>query len=180
MNIIAEIETGAGASFLFDTEALVQDVCTAVLAAEGFTHDAEVQIVITGDAEIRELNREHRGIDKETDVLSFPNLSFDEGGGQDGYDYEAVIRAQYHDCMNPDTGRVMLGDVVVNADAVKRQAKAFDHSEKREFAFLVAHSMLHLIGYDHMLSDEATSMEEKQEAVLRSLGITRDITDGGV
>ena len=171
MNIITELVREAGREFLFDEENLVRDVCTAVLAAEGWDADAEVTVTLTDDARIRELNKDHRGIDKETDVLSFPNISFE--GGEDGIDHDAAIKEQWAGCTDPDTGRVLLGDIVLNTEAVKRQAESFGHSEKREFAFLIAHSMLHLIGYDHMLSDEAGNMEKKQEEVLHSLGIGR-------
>ena len=78
------------------------------------------------------------------------------------------------DLINPDTGKIMFGDIVINEKRVREQAIEYGHSERREFAFLVAHSMLHLCGYDHMESDEATVMEKKQEEVLSSLGITRD------
>ena len=78
------------------------------------------------------------------------------------------------DLLNPDTGNIMFGDIVVNENRVREQAKEYGHSEKREFAFLIAHSMLHLCGYDHMEEDEAAVMENKQREVLEALGITRD------
>ena len=78
------------------------------------------------------------------------------------------------DYFDPDTGELILGDIIISVDRVKEQAESYGHSQKREFAFLVAHSMLHLCGYDHMEEDEAKVMEAKQEQVLASLGITRD------
>ena len=78
------------------------------------------------------------------------------------------------DLLNPDTGNIMFGDIVVNEDRVRSQAQEYGHSTKREFAFLIAHSMLHLCGYDHMEEDEAKVMEKKQSDVLNTLGITRD------
>jgi probable rRNA maturation factor len=119
-------------------------------------------------ARIREQNRECRGIDRETDVLSFPNLDFErEGEFLIDEDNEA-------DCFDPDSGELILGDIMISVDRVKEQAESYGHSTKREFAFLVAHSMLHLCGYDHMEEGEAAVMEKKQEDILTGLGITRE------
>ena len=93
------------------------------------------------------------------------------------YETEAdfsAAEAQEADCFDPETGELMLGDIIISADNVKEQAQKFGHSEKREFAFLTAHSMLHLCGYDHMVKEEAEIMERKQEEALDKLGITRD------
>jgi probable rRNA maturation factor len=79
------------------------------------------------------------------------------------------------DCFDPESGELLLGDIIISVDKVREQAANFGHSEKREFAFLVAHSMLHLCGYDHMTEEEAGIMESRQEKVLENLGITRDI-----
>jgi probable rRNA maturation factor len=142
-------------------------VIEAVLKSEGCPFDATVNLLITDNEGIREYNRQYREIDKETDVLSFPNLDFDAPG-----DFGKVTenKADYFD---PDSGELILGDVIVSADKVIEQAENYGHDQKREFAFLVAHSMLHLCGYDHMADDERVVMEEKQEAVLQGLGITR-------
>ena len=78
------------------------------------------------------------------------------------------------DYFDPESGELLLGDIIISADKVKEQAQKYGHSEKREFAFLTAHSMLHLCGYDHMAEEEAKLMEQKQEEVLTVLGITRD------
>ena len=115
------------------------------------------------------MNRQFRGIDKPTDVLSFPNVSYEEAG-----DFSVMDSEQKVDLLNPDTGAIMFGDIVINEARVRSQAEEYGHSLKREFAFLVAHSMLHLCGYDHMEEDEAKVMEEKQRNVLSSLGINRD------
>ena len=106
--------------------------------------------------------------DRETDVLSFPNLDFDRPG-----DFE-ISEDREADYFDPDTGELILGDIIISVDRIKEQAESYGHSRKREFAFLVAHSMLHLCGYDHMEEGEAKVMEAKQEQVLSSLGITRD------
>ena len=85
-----------------------------------------------------------------------------------------LLGEQLVDLLDPDTGKIMFGDIVINEDRVRSQAEDYGHSIKREFAFLVAHSMLHLCGYDHMEEEEAKVMEKKQEDVLGELGITRD------
>ena len=102
------------------------------------------------------------------DVLSFPNVDFETEGV---FDIPEEMEADYFD---PDNGELILGDIILSVDRIAEQAENYGHSVKREFAFLVAHSMFHLCGYDHMEPDEATRMEEKQEAVLTALQITRD------
>lgn len=165
MTLYAENETDI--TFPFPVEETATQVIEAVLKSEGCPFDATVNLLITDNEGIREYNRQYREIDKETDVLSFPNLDFDAPG-----DFGRVTenKADYFD---PDSGELILGDVIVSADKVIEQAENYGHDQKREFAFLVAHSMLHLCGYDHMADDERVVMEEKQEAVLQGLGITR-------
>lgn len=154
--------------FPFDTEAVGRIVCEAALESEGCPFEAQVNLVLTDNAGIRELNREYRGIDRETDVLSFPNLDFDKAGI-----FEIPADAEA-DCFDPDTGELMLGDIMISVDKVREQAESYGHSLRREFAFLVAHSMLHLCGYDHVEPEEAEIMERKQEELLTGLEITRD------
>lgn len=165
MTLYAENETDV--TFPFPVEETATLVIEAVLKSEGCPFDATVNLLITDNEGIREYNRQYREIDKETDVLSFPNLDFDAPG-----DFGKVTenKADYFD---PDSGELILGDVIVSADKVIEQAENYGHDQKREFAFLVAHSMLHLCGYDHMADVERVVMEEKQEAVLQGLGITR-------
>ena len=162
------VENEVEATFDFDIEAVAKSVSQAVLDSEGCKYDVEINLTITDDEGIREMNRDFRDIDKPTDVLSFPNVSYEEAGVFD------VIEDQMLDLYNPDSGKIMFGDIVINEKRVRTQASDYGHSEKREFAFLVAHSMLHLCGYDHMEEDEAKVMEKKQSDVLESLGITRD------
>ena len=88
----------------------------------------------------------------------------------DGNDDSEMIISEY---FNPDSGELMLGDIIISLDKVMEQAEKYGHSSRRELAFLVAHSMMHLFGYDHMESTEAEVMEKKQEDVLQILGITR-------
>ena len=130
-----------------------------MLHSESFCGDAEVSVSFVNNAQIRELNREHRGKDAETDVLSFPM-------GENGvYD------------RNPETGAYILGDIVISVEKAMHQAELYGHTLQREIGFLTVHSMLHLLGYDHEESGlAALRMREKEEAVLETLGLTRDVT----
>lgn len=160
------VENEVGKDMPFPVEETVKLVCEAVLKEEKCPYEAQVSLVLTDNDGIHEVNRETRGIDRPTDVLSFPNLEFEREGvfcPEDGAD-----------CFDPDTGELILGDIMISLDKVLEQAEEYGHSVRREFAFLVAHSMLHLCGYDHMEEEAAGVMERKQEEILAGLGITRD------
>ena len=161
------LENEIEAEFPFPVEETAKIVMEEVLRTEGCPYEATMNLLITDNEGIREFNREYREIDRETDVLSFPNLDFDKPG-----DFSKAKESQA-DYFDPDSGELLLGDVIISADKVKEQAESYGHGEKREFAFLVAHSMLHLCGYDHMEDEERLVMEKKQEDVLQGLGITR-------
>ncbi|SFD02670.1 rRNA maturation RNase YbeY [Butyrivibrio sp. YAB3001] len=163
------VENEVDAHFDFDPDDVARKVAEEVLKQEGCNFEVEINLLITDDDGIREMNSEFRQIDNPTDVLSFPNVSYETAG-----DFSVIEGEQKVDLINPDTGEVYFGDIVINENRVRSQASEYGHSEKREFAFLVAHSMLHLCGYDHMEADEAAVMEEKQNLVLNALGITRD------
>lgn len=140
----------------------VKSVCEAVLAEEDCDFDAQLSVTLVDNDAIREINRAQRGIDRPTDVLSFPMLEFDENGNAEG-EYEM------------DGDFVMLGDIVISMERAHEQAQEYGHSFLREVAFLTAHSMLHLLGYDHEDDKQGEEiMCEKQEKVLNLLGITRD------
>lgn len=156
-----------GVSFDFDAADVAQQVCEAVLMSENCPYDAGVYLLVTDEEEVHRMNLDYRGIDRTTDVLSFPAVPFDAES-----DFSAVEENEM-DYIDPDTGILQLGDIVINASRVWEQAQEYGHSPRREFAFLVAHSMLHLCGYDHMTPEESAQMEERQESVLQSLGITR-------
>jgi probable rRNA maturation factor len=151
----------------FDYETVARQVMDTALDQENCPYEAEVSLVLTTGEEIRRVNREFRDIDKETDVLSFPMIPFPSPA-----DY-GIIEDMEDDCFNPDTGELLLGDIMISVPRMMEQAKSYGHSQLREFAFLVAHSMLHLLGYDHMVPEETAVMEEKQEAVLERLQIKR-------
>lgn len=163
------VENETEVTFPFDVEEIVEQVAEAVLDAEECPYETQVNVLLTDNEGIHEFNREHRGIDRETDVLSFPNVDFETEGD---FDIDEEREADYFD---PDTGELILGDIIISVDKVMEQAESYGHSTKREFAFLVAHSMLHLCGYDHMEEEEAKVMEAKQEEILTALGITRDM-----
>lgn len=162
------VENETAVEFPFPVEETVRTVCEAVLESENCPYETQVNVVLTDNSGIREMNRECRGIDRETDVLSFPNVDFEQEGV---FEIDEDREADYFD---PDTGELMLGDILISVDKVMEQAQNYGHSVRREFAFLVAHSMLHLCGYDHMEEAEAKVMERKQEEILAELGITRD------
>lgn len=136
---------------------LIRRSCHAVLQMEGFEGDAEVDVSIVDNDQIRVINNEQRRIDAVTDVLSFPL-------GENGvYD------------KNPATGAFMLGDIVLSAERAASQAEQFGHDFRREVGYLTVHSMLHLLGYDHVNGGmEAVHMREKEEQVMTELGLPRN------
>ena len=166
--MIFYVDNEVMAEFPFDIEKLSTEVASEVLRLERCDLDVQVNLLITDDEGIREINRDSRDIDSPTDVLSFPNISFETPG-----DFSVCDGPQKIDIVDPDTGLIFFGDIVINENRVREQAESYGHSLKREFAFLVAHSMLHLCGYDHMEEEEERIMFEKQEKVLDNLGIVR-------
>lgn len=160
------IEEEAEPFFGFDHKKLAEEVIRTALKIEQFPYEVEVNLLLVSLDEIHNINREQRQIDCPTDVLSFPMIAYDSPGN-----FSNIEKDQ--DNFNPDSGEALLGDIVLCVDKVKEQAKQFGHSEKREYAFLILHSVLHLLGYDHMEPEEAKQMEEKQNYILDSMGIAR-------
>ena len=146
---------------------IAEEVVEGALDYIGCPYEAEVNLLLTMNEQIHEMNLEFREIDRPTDVLSFPMLSYATPG-----DF-SFLEDENDDDFNPDTGEAILGDIIISVDKVKEQAESFGHSEEREFAFLIVHSMLHLFGYDHMEPDEAAVMEAKQRQILEEMNITR-------
>ena len=169
MTIIYEHE--AGDMLPFEEEALAADVINASLDEIGCPYEVQVSLTITDSSGIQEMNKEFRDIDAPTDVLSFPMLDYEQPG--DFSFLEEEVDGDQTDLFDPESGELVLGDIVINSDRVFSQANEFGHSIKREYAFLIAHSMLHLMGYDHMSPEEAAEMEALQEKILSGLGITR-------
>lgn len=140
-----------------DMEQLIELCTRAALEEEQIEEDAQVSVTLVDNEAIREINNEHRGIDKATDVLSFPL------GDEDSFDTD------------PETGAILLGDIVISLERAKEQAEEYGHSYRREVAFLITHSLFHLLGYDHVDSEEDERlMFGKQDKVLEKLGITRE------
>ncbi len=137
-----------------NAEKLIEDCAEAALEEENITDDAELSVTFTDNENIRKLNSEFRGIDRETDVLSFP------------------MGDEEFEC-DPDNGAILLGDIVISLERAAAQAEEYGHSFMREVAFLITHSLFHLLGYDHMNEDEEREMFSKQEKVLEKLGIVR-------
>ena len=136
---------------------LIRRCCKAVLVHEGFTDLAEISVSIVDDETIHELNLKHRGIDRSTDVLSYPM-------GENG-EYD----------INYDTGAKILGDIIISIEHAYEQAEKYGHTLQREIGFLTVHSLLHLLGYDHENGGlEAVQMREKEEAVLTKIGLKRN------
>ena len=149
--------------------ALAKKVIEHILQKEGCPFDCEVNLTMTDNDGIQAVNKEFRDMDKPTDVLSFPNCDFDTPGEFSQFRDEDV----YFDCFNPENDYVVLGDIMISRDKMLAQAEEYGHGVTREYAFLIAHSVLHLIGYDHMEEEEAKHMEAKQNEYLNDLGITR-------
>lgn len=149
-----------------DCEQIADTVVEGVLDYENCPYEAEVNLLLTMNKEIQEMNAQFREIDRATDVLSFPMIDFENTGEFDFLEEDD----SYFNC---DTGELMLGDIVISKEKVIAQAEEYGHTIKREYAFLIAHSMLHLLGYDHMEEQERLEMERKQKEILEQLGITR-------
>ena len=161
------VENETDKKFDFAVEEVVEKVARTVLEMENCPYEVCLNLLITNNEGIRTYNKDYRQIDKETDVLSFPNVEYEKAG-----DFSMAEKMQA-DCFDPDSGELLLGDIIISVQKVEEQAKEYGHSELREFAFLTAHSMFHLCGYDHMNDEEAAVMENKQETVLEKLGFVR-------
>lgn len=161
-----QIEKEIDISWKFDYEALIRTVILAAIDYEVCPYEAEIGVVLTDNESICEINRQYRGIDRPTDVLSFPMAEYKTPA-----DFENL--KEQKDCFNPETGELLLGDIMISVEKVDSQAEEYGHSRERELGFLVAHSMLHLFGYDHQKEEEQTCMEEHQEAILKSIELGR-------
>lgn len=145
-------------------EKLLGRVIPAALEAEGVTVPCEVDVLLTDDAGIHQINLEQRQVDRPTDVLSFPMFEFTPGEPPTD-DADA----------DPETGLVPLGDMVISLERARAQGEEYGHGTEREVAYLAVHSVLHLLGYDHMdEGPQKRQMREREEAILDSLGISRD------
>ena len=142
---------------------LIEKTIELCMKSESLDKAYEVSVLIVDDEEIRAINKEHREIDRSTDVLSFPMAEFVNGELiSDEGDYDLELE------------ELMLGDIIISAETAKRQAEEYGHSFEREIAFLTAHSCFHLLGYDHMEEEEEKIMLGKQESILQQMGLKRD------
>lgn len=145
--------------------ALIRKTIRKVLELEGVTVPCEVDVSLTDDEHIHQINREMRQVDKPTDVLSFPEFEFTPG--QPPTEADAAL-------CDVATGLLPLGDMVLSMERVQAQAKEFGHSKSRELAYLVTHSVLHLLGYDHLdEGEQKAQMREREDAIMAQLGIER-------
>ncbi len=165
MTLQTEVETEIDLKLNIETEA--SDIINFTIDYLECPWECEVNLTITDNQGIRELNKEFRNLDKPTDVLSFPLVDYEEPLNF------SIAENNEEDYFNPDTGELMLGDIVISAEKVIEQAREYGHSVKREFCFLIVHSMLHLFGHDHMEDDERLVMENLQKQILEKAGITR-------
>ncbi len=161
-----QIEYEAEKELGIDYAVLANDVARKVLEMEECPYEVSISLVLTDNEEIKKVNEEFRDIPAPTDVLSFPMISFERP-----LDFSPVEEDDSY--FDLDTGELLLGDIMISVDKVLSQAQEYGHSAAREFCFLVAHSMLHLLGYDHMTPGDAALMEAKQEQALNELGIFR-------
>ncbi len=167
INMTFQIEDESNIDLGIDYKSVIERTIKKALEYEQCPYEAEVNVVLTVNDEIQQINREYRQIDAPTDVLSFPMI-----------DYEAEadfshVEDRAEEYFNMETGELLLGDIIISVEKVIEQAKLYGHSVTRELAFLVAHSMLHLMGYDHMEENERAVMENRQRKILAQLGISR-------
>lgn len=168
MTLNYENETEITLDLEESAEELAGKVIRAGLEETRCPYEAQVNLLVTDSENIRKMNLEFRQIDRPTDVLSFPMQEYDSPA-----DFSAFRKT---DCsvFDPETGELMLGDIVINAERVISQAREYGHSQRREFAFLIAHSLLHLLGFDHMEEEERAEMEARQRNIMDLLAIYRD------
>ncbi len=159
-----ELDTGIPEHY----EDIVRDIIEGSLDFLDCPYECEINVIFTDDEGICEINKQYRNIDAPTDVLSFPLVDYDRPGS---FDELENFPLEY---FNQDTGELMLGDIILNVNRIKKQAQEYGHTRRREVAFLTAHSMLHLAGYDHIDDSERIIMEELQEKILTLKGYTRD------
>nr|WP_113674936.1 rRNA maturation RNase YbeY [Vallitalea guaymasensis] len=146
---------------------IINKVIAVSLDQEKCPYEIEVSVTITNNEEIRKINREHRDMDKPTDVLSFPLIDFTKPSEFEDIDED---NDEWFDL---DTGELMLGDIIISLERAYEQAKEYGHSIEREIGFLTAHSMLHLMGYDHIINEEEQVMNAKQQQILNEVGLKR-------
>ncbi len=166
MDLIIEKETED--SFDFDYEKAAESIIEQALDYLKCPYEVQVNLTLTDNKGIHEINKEYRQIDRPTDVLSFPLIDYEEPNV-----FPENLEEAAEDYFDLDTGELMLGDIIISVEKCKEQAAEYGHSVLREYSFLIVHSILHLFGYDHMEDDERAVMEQKQREILDTAGISR-------
>lgn len=146
-------------------DGLFQAVGEQVLSQQGVDMDASVSVSLVEEEEIQRINREFRGVDRVTDVLSFPMLA---GKLKELQDHDLVGN------FDPETGCLFLGDLVLCPARIVEQAQEYGHSQRREYGYMLAHGLLHLLGYDHETDEERREMRELEEAALQTVHLSRE------
>ena len=149
-------------------EEIIRQVAGESLDYVKCPYEAEVNVLLTDNEGIHQINLDTRGIDAPTDVLSFPMCDFSVPGD---FSHLEECPEEY---FNPDTGELMLGDIVISMDHVRAQAQEYGHSERRECGYLLTHGLFHLMGYDHMTEEDKPVMRAMEERTLASVGLTRE------
>ncbi|HCW05539.1 MAG: rRNA maturation RNase YbeY [Clostridiales bacterium] len=152
-----------------DKEENIRKVIDFALKEEGVNRDYQVSVLLVDNEEIKDINRKYREIDKVTDVLSFPLLDYPQGK----VFKEVYENNNFHESML-DQGEIVLGDIVLSLEKAKEQSIEYGHTFKREISYLIIHSILHLLGYDHMNDQDKERMREREEYILSSFNISRD------
>ncbi len=156
------------AQFDFDYEKVINDVIATSIEYIKCPYECMVEVDIVNNDEIQAINKEFREIDRPTDVLSFPLVEYDKAG-----EFDFLEETEAFVNFEPESGELVLGNIILCYEKILSQAKEYGHEIKRELAFLVAHSMFHLFGFDHIEDEERIEMERMQEEVLKELGIVR-------
>lgn len=169
MTILLEKETTLDIGIAY--EQIATQVISAALDYVDCPYECEINILLSDNIGIQEMNKQTRDMDMPTDVLSFPMIEFEREG-----DF-SVVENDIPSNFNAKSGELILGDIMISLEKVVTQAEEFNHSIKREYAFLLTHSMLHLFGYDHVTKMEQEQMEQMQEAILQGIGYTRDMVE---
>ena len=145
-----------------ETSALIRSTIATALAAQGVEVPCEIDVLLSDDAGIHAINLDMRGVDRPTDVLSFPMFDLTPG------------EKPQEDWADPDSGCVPLGDMVLSLERVEAQAQEYGHSRERELSYLVVHSVLHLLGYDHLdEGPQKAQMREREDTIMEEIGLTR-------
>jgi probable rRNA maturation factor len=152
-----------------DLEKSIRESILYTLENQGFNHEVEVNVLLVDNEAIRSINQETRNIDSETDVLSFPMIEYEEGKTYKDLYLKHKFGPEFYDGED-----LVIGDVVISVEKAKEQSIDFGHSLKREVCYLTVHSVLHLLGYDHMDEDDKSKMRAAEEEILGALEITRE------